>query len=190
MGYYEEDSDEEDVDDEEEIELEVIKQDPDENTFHPNRTEGATHLIRCEEKWEQEKLQWHSKWRKLFLCTLRDYPLTWFLLHQQEWRNWEQLKETFQVRFTHKHHVQAFNTDDCPKEHLKRCKKAWRNMRLPKRLWFYALPLTFKGIAQQWYEDYEQRDNGTKTMSKEGIPHGVIAKKHSQKPSIPTNHPY
>eukprot|EP01018_Ginkgo_biloba_P028536 Gb_36233 [translate_table: standard] len=159
MGYYEEDSNEEDVDDEEEIEPEVIQQDPDEKSFHPDGTEGATHLICCEEKWEQEKLQWHSKWRKLFLCTLRDYPLTWFLLHQQEWRNWEQLKETFKVRFTHEHHVRAFNTDDCPKEHLKRCKKAWRNMSLPKQLWFYALPLTFKGIAQQWYEDYEQRED-------------------------------
>eukprot|EP01018_Ginkgo_biloba_P026140 Gb_22377 [translate_table: standard] len=87
MGYYEEDSEEEDADDEEEIEPEVIQQDPDENTFQLDEMEGATHLIRCEEKWEQEKLQWHSKWRKLFLCTLRDYPLTWFLLHQQEWRN-------------------------------------------------------------------------------------------------------
>eukprot|EP01018_Ginkgo_biloba_P032227 Gb_26725 [translate_table: standard] len=64
-----EDSDEEDADDEEEIEPEVIQQDPDENTFHPNGTEGATHLICCEEKWEQEKLQWHSKLQKLFLCT-------------------------------------------------------------------------------------------------------------------------
>eukprot|EP01018_Ginkgo_biloba_P015780 Gb_12893 [translate_table: standard] len=155
MGYYEEDSDEEDADAEEQIKPEVIQQDPDENTFQLDKTEGSTHFIRCEEKWEQEKLQWHSERRKLFLCILRDYPLIWFLLHQQEWRNWEQLKETFQVRFTHEHRVQAFNTDDCPKEHLKRCKKAWRNMSLPKRLWFYALPLTFKGIAQQWYKDYK-----------------------------------
>eukprot|EP01018_Ginkgo_biloba_P010507 Gb_14104 [translate_table: standard] len=64
MGYYEEDSDEEDADDEEEIEPEVIQQDPDENTFHPNGTERATHLICCEEKWEHEKIRWHSEWKR------------------------------------------------------------------------------------------------------------------------------